>query len=143
MVVATMPQPNISDWPKHISKATEASVIANRPFLIQTPEVDCFDSYSELPVTRASEYAMLVFKFQGLHSVLPLRVTLECHDGFIEVEHEDLGIFGRGATSSEAFQDFMESLIADYRVYAEEDDNKLDKYALELARRYRQTFVRE
>jgi len=79
---------------------------------------------------------------EGHKLTMPLLVSVAYNDGFYEIEHQDFGIFGRGTTCEEAVADLLEYLIADYRAYGEESDDKLDKYAQELARRYRRLFGR-
>jgi hypothetical protein len=71
---------------------------------------------------------------------MPLLVSIEYRDGFYEIEHQELAVFGRGRTTADAVADFLDYLIADYHAYAGESDENMDKYARELARRYRRLF---
>jgi len=55
----------------------------------------------------------------------------------IIAENKEFGVWGIGQTVEEAEADLRDTLQAEYRVYAEEADDNMDKYARELARRYR------
>jgi len=67
---------------------------------------------------------------------------MEYRQGMYELEHPELGLYGRGRTSEEAFVDFLEYLAADYRAYAEESEENLDAQGRALADRYRKMLKR-
>jgi len=104
------------------------------------PSVDFFDTEFQEP-TNVFSAPLAVFldfdEFEGLAPRVPLVVTVEYHGGFCELEHPELGLYGRGETCEEAMVDFLEYLAADYRAYAEEAEENLDSQARALAHRYR------
>lgn len=58
-------------------------------------------------------------------------------DGWL-VFREDLDIYGHGATLDEALQDFAESLLDNYDIYALADEEQLTEGARQLAKQLRE-----
>lgn len=85
-----------------------------------------------------SQAAMLDIEMNGRRAILLVLVSFR--DGYYEIEHQYLGIFGSGRTQAEAVQDLIGFLYADYQQYALAPDEDLDDAARELARRYRRLF---
>ena len=79
----------------------------------------------------------------NLKLLSPITLKIDCKKGRCTVTCKQFDVFGVGETITEAFGDFMAFIEADYHAYAEEDENKLDKFAKELADLYRKTFARE
>ena len=123
--------------------ARAAGTSATYPSRIPPANADFFDTGYILPQPFRSAAALLQAEINGQGLRVPLLVWIEYRDGFYEIEHQELAIFGRGRTTAEAVQDFLEYLIADYHAYAEESDQNLDKPAQELARRYRWLFGKD
>lgn len=107
---------------------------------------DCFDLHTPQFMTGLSVSPIVVLldfkEFAGLAPIEPLSVTVEFREGLCELEHSELGIYGRGHTCEEAVVDFLEYLAADFRAYAEESDDNLDRQARNLADHYRRSFRR-
>jgi len=110
------------------------------PPRIPVAVVDCFDAnYPETQSTlRMPSTVFLQFEeFQGFAPLAPLLVRVEFGDDLCEIEHTELGVYGRGASCGEALVDFLEYLISDYKAYAEEPEENLDSQARALAAQYR------
>ena len=124
-----------------VSSAWTSGTTSTRLPLLPPPDADCFDRGAGVPMPLVRKAPLLHICDRGYVLARPLPVSVEWRGGFCEIEHRELGLFGRGATCAEAVADFVDYLIADYRAYAEQPDDKLDEHALALAERYR-TLVR-
>lgn len=126
-------------------RTSVSGTTAASPSRLPQANADCFDIELPEPMIIYSGPcpAFLSFEvFDGLAPNIPLLVNVEYSHGLCELEHPDLGVYGRGETCEEAVVDFLEYLVADYRAYAEESDDRLDSHASALASRYRKLLRR-
>jgi len=136
------PSPEYAGVPSWLTYRGQPDSSSTAPYVFGNycPSSECPECGVSPSTLCTSQPAMLEVSIDGRPLRAPLLVLLSYRDGYYQIEHEDLGVYGRGRTQGEAVQDLVTFIMADYRQYALASDEELDPVAIGLARRYRRLF---